>query len=199
MIHLYVLSSLRGYISVYFSHTPTASSLSVFCWSLEHTHKLYVSLVGDTAGRPWMARRVFYWPACRQAFISSLFWSVDNALGQLPLAGSQCALGFDAPFPGLGVGPDLRGPTSLLLTGTRGEGMQFFFFSCRSTIPRLSFHRGADITIIFSHGNAEDIGMVIEYFKEVSTLWSCNFFVYEYVGKNVCSSSCIRPRPYPVD
>ncbi|PFH37832.1 putative alpha/beta hydrolase [Besnoitia besnoiti] len=49
-------------------------------------------------------------------------------------------------------------------------------------IPAFFIDRGASITVIFSHGNAEDIGMVIEYFTEVATLWNCNFFIYEYVG-----------------
>ncbi|KEP66159.1 UNVERIFIED_CONTAM: alpha/beta hydrolase, putative [Hammondia hammondi] len=52
----------------------------------------------------------------------------------------------------------------------------------RQRIPAFFIDIGASLTIIFSQGNAEDIGMVIKYFTEVSRLWNCNFFVYDYVG-----------------
>jgi abhydrolase domain-containing protein 17 len=35
---------------------------------------------------------------------------------------------------------------------------------------------------LFSHGNAEDIGMIFEWFKEVALQLSCNVFGYDYTG-----------------
>lgn len=38
------------------------------------------------------------------------------------------------------------------------------------------------ITLLFSHGNAEDIGMAVQYFREVCGILNCNIFCYEYAG-----------------
>lgn len=37
-------------------------------------------------------------------------------------------------------------------------------------------------TILFSHGNAEDLGMIVNYFREICEAWDVNVFAYEYTG-----------------
>jgi hypothetical protein len=38
------------------------------------------------------------------------------------------------------------------------------------------------VTILFSHGNAEDLGMIFEWFVLVSAELSVNILAYEYDG-----------------
>eukprot|EP00928_Gymnodinium_smaydae_P011763 TRINITY_DN14309_c0_g1_i1.p1 TRINITY_DN14309_c0_g1~~TRINITY_DN14309_c0_g1_i1.p1 ORF type:complete len:288 (+),score=28.93 TRINITY_DN14309_c0_g1_i1:84-866(+) len=40
----------------------------------------------------------------------------------------------------------------------------------------------ARFTLLFSHGNAEDLGLIIRYFREVSQTLRVNVFSYEYTG-----------------
>ncbi|KAF8821666.1 putative alpha/beta hydrolase [Cardiosporidium cionae] len=49
-------------------------------------------------------------------------------------------------------------------------------------IPAYFIDRKADVTLLFSHGNAEDMGMIGSYFEEMATLWKINIFIYEYPG-----------------
>lgn len=42
-------------------------------------------------------------------------------------------------------------------------------------------------TLLFSHGNAEDLGMIVNYFREIAPIWNVNIFAYEYTG--ACWSS----------
>lgn len=42
--------------------------------------------------------------------------------------------------------------------------------------------RGAKFTLLFSHGNAEDLGLILGYFVEISDVLCVNFFLYEYTG-----------------
>lgn len=41
---------------------------------------------------------------------------------------------------------------------------------------------GAHFTLIFSHGNAEDLGLILRYFRDMSHELCVNFFLYEYTG-----------------
>lgn len=50
------------------------------------------------------------------------------------------------------------------------------------TIMAFFVNRGAPITLLFSHGNAEDIGMIVQSFREVAQLLNVNVFAYEYTG-----------------
>lgn len=51
------------------------------------------------------------------------------------------------------------------------------------TIPAFHIQRdGARFTLLFSHGNAEDLGLIIRYFREVSHILRVNVFSYEYTG-----------------
>jgi len=48
-----------------------------------------------------------------------------------------------------------------------------------------AFHvpcQGARYTLLFSHGNAEDLGLIIRYFRQVSLQLHVNIFAYEYTG-----------------
>lgn len=49
-------------------------------------------------------------------------------------------------------------------------------------IPAMSINRGAEITVLFSHGNAEDIGLVYDWFETFSERVGVNVFLYEYEG-----------------
>lgn len=49
-------------------------------------------------------------------------------------------------------------------------------------VPAMSINCGADITLLFSHGNAEDIGLVYDWFKTLSERLNVNVFLYEYEG-----------------
>merc|ERR1712232_179249 len=49
-------------------------------------------------------------------------------------------------------------------------------------IPAFFIDRDAKFTLLFSHGNAEDLGMIIQYFREVSHILEVNIFAYEYTG-----------------
>ena len=51
---------------------------------------------------------------------------------------------------------------------------------CR--IELCSFWPPMRYSILFSHGNAEDIGLVMQYFRETSSLLQVNVFAYEYPG-----------------
>lgn len=53
----------------------------------------------------------------------------------------------------------------------------------KERVPAI-FHRhpGAKFTILYSHGNGEDIGLLIEESKSMSNNLRANVFVYDYVG-----------------
>ena len=51
-----------------------------------------------------------------------------------------------------------------------------------SSLPALFIDRDCPMTLLFSHGNAEDIGMIYEWFKELSKQIGVNVFLYEYEG-----------------
>jgi len=49
-------------------------------------------------------------------------------------------------------------------------------------IPAFFIDRGAKYTLLFSHGNAEDLGHVIRRSSKLSKALNVNVFVYEYTG-----------------
>ncbi|KAF4699869.1 hypothetical protein FOZ63_015367 [Perkinsus olseni] len=51
-----------------------------------------------------------------------------------------------------------------------------------SIIPACYLDRGATLTVLFSHGNAEDLGMVMRYWREMAPTINVNVFAYEYTG-----------------
>ncbi|KAH9075164.1 hypothetical protein LEN26_007908 [Aphanomyces euteiches] len=44
---------------------------------------------------------------------------------------------------------------------------------------------GATYTILFSHGNAEDLGMIYEWFREISRQLNVNVMAYDYTGYGI--------------
>lgn len=60
--------------------------------------------------------------------------------------------------------------------------------SLGETIPAFYILReNAKFTLLFSHGNAEDLGLLIRYFREVSYILHVNVFSYEYTGYGMSS------------
>ena len=52
-----------------------------------------------------------------------------------------------------------------------------------STIPALYLHRKyAVYTILYSHGNAEDLGMLVCFLSDLSKILHVNIFAYDYTG-----------------
>ncbi|CAE8619314.1 unnamed protein product [Polarella glacialis] len=69
-------------------------------------------------------------------------------------------------------------------TYTRDPNLIWLHTSEHEVIPAFFIDRGreAKFTLLFSHGNAEDLGMIIQYFREVSHLLDVNIFAYDYTG-----------------
>ena len=51
-----------------------------------------------------------------------------------------------------------------------------------ANIPAFFIDRKASTTILFSHGNAEDLGMIYEWFYELSKEINVNLLAYDYEG-----------------
>lgn len=49
-------------------------------------------------------------------------------------------------------------------------------------IPAIYIDRKSNLTILFSHGNAEDLGMIHEYCVEFSRMMNVNLLAYDYEG-----------------
>jgi fermentation-respiration switch protein FrsA (DUF1100 family) len=56
-------------------------------------------------------------------------------------------------------------------------------------IPGFFIDRKARITLLFSHGNAEDLGHILHYFNSVANSLNANVFAYEYTGYGCSSGS----------
>lgn len=53
--------------------------------------------------------------------------------------------------------------------------------------PPGGVHRGRILTILYSHGNAVDLGQILPFFKEIAGRLGCNILGYDYSGYG-CSS-----------
>ena len=55
------------------------------------------------------------------------------------------------------------------------------------SIPAISIKGSstAQFTIIYSHGNAEDVGLSLNYLDRMASLCDCNIFAYEYPGYSI--------------
>lgn len=52
-----------------------------------------------------------------------------------------------------------------------------------SEIPAFFIERpNASVTILFSHGNAEDLGMIYDWFNDLARVLRCNIMAYDYTG-----------------
>lgn len=72
-------------------------------------------------------------------------------------------------------------------TYTRDPNLIWLHTSQNEVIPAFFIDRDAKFTLLFSHGNAEDLGMIIQYFREVSHILEVNVFSYEYTGYGMSS------------
>jgi hypothetical protein len=50
-------------------------------------------------------------------------------------------------------------------------------------IPAFFIDRNAPLTVLFSHGNAEDLGMIYDWFKSFSAVLQVNVLAYDYTGR----------------
>ena len=55
-------------------------------------------------------------------------------------------------------------------------------------VPCIYIDNQAEFTILFSHGNAEDIGMVIAWFQPFSQKVEVNLLAYDYEGYGVAKN-----------
>jgi abhydrolase domain-containing protein 17 len=65
-----------------------------------------------------------------------------------------------------------------------------------SRIPAFFIERpNAQVTILFSHGNAEDLGMIYDWFNDLARVLRVNIMAYDYTGYgksngSPCEESC---------
>jgi len=78
----------------------------------------------------------------------------------------------------------------------RDPNLIWLHTSKHQVIPAFFIDKDARYTLLFSHGNAEDIGMVINYFREVSDVLAVNIFAYEYSGYGMSSGSATEANVY---
>mmetsp|Transcript_27654 Transcript_27654/g.36285 ORF Transcript_27654/g.36285 Transcript_27654/m.36285 type:complete len:264 (+) Transcript_27654:105-896(+) len=52
----------------------------------------------------------------------------------------------------------------------------------KNRIPAFYIDRNAHLTILFSHGNAEDLGMIYDWFYDFSRQLNVNILAYDYTG-----------------
>mmetsp|Transcript_97946 Transcript_97946/g.277055 ORF Transcript_97946/g.277055 Transcript_97946/m.277055 type:complete len:268 (+) Transcript_97946:43-846(+) len=82
--------------------------------------------------------------------------------------GSNLArLVFQPPVPTYNKDPNL-----IWLNTDAGEVIPAFYIA----------KSDARFTLLFSHGNAEDLGLIIRYFRDLSQILRVNVFSYEYTG-----------------
>mmetsp|Transcript_33982 Transcript_33982/g.79482 ORF Transcript_33982/g.79482 Transcript_33982/m.79482 type:complete len:259 (-) Transcript_33982:270-1046(-) len=67
-------------------------------------------------------------------------------------------------------------------TYSKDPNLIWLHTSQHEVIPAFFIDRDAKFTLLFSHANAEDLGMIIQYFREVSHILEVNIFAYEYTG-----------------
>uniref|UniRef100_A0A0G4F166 AB hydrolase-1 domain-containing protein n=1 Tax=Chromera velia CCMP2878 TaxID=1169474 RepID=A0A0G4F166_9ALVE len=63
-------------------------------------------------------------------------------------------------------------------------------------VPAFFIDRDARFTLLFSHGNAEDLGMIIQYFRELAQHLEVNVFAYEYSGYGQSTGSPTEKNVY---
>jgi hypothetical protein len=92
------------------------------------------------------------------------------------------------------VPPKELGQSALLQRGVGGQGhqqQQLVYLTTRSSghrIPAIHIvrpHHHNRHTIIYSHGNAEDVGLSLPYLDYLSEHCDCNVLAYEYCGYSV--------------
>ena len=78
-------------------------------------------------------------------------------------------------------------PKDLSLHALRSRESELFFLKAAvGRIPAIFLRRpNAVFTIIYSHGNAEDVGLSLQYLDLLSVSCECNVFAYEYPGYSI--------------
>jgi hypothetical protein len=61
-------------------------------------------------------------------------------------------------------------------------------------IPAFFIDRSSPVTILFSHGNAEDLGMIHDWFYDFSRNLNVNVLAYDYCGYGKSSGSVSEVR-----
>ena len=83
---------------------------------------------------------------------------------------------------------------------TQIENLQWLNTDSGGRIPAFFIERpGASVTILFSHGNAEDLGMIYDWFSDLARVLKCNIMAYDYTGQRgeeeKLAFFCLGPRP----
>ncbi|KAG5176907.1 Alpha/Beta hydrolase protein [Tribonema minus] len=63
-------------------------------------------------------------------------------------------------------------------------------------IPAFFIDRSSTITVLFSHGNAEDLGMIYDWFHDFSRLVKVNVLAYDYTGYGKASGEVSEENCY---
>ncbi|CAK0847458.1 unnamed protein product [Prorocentrum cordatum] len=81
-------------------------------------------------------------------------------------------------------------------TYKRDENLIWLHTAEHEVIPAFFIDRDKKLTLLFSHGNAEDLGMIIQYFREVSHILEVNIFAYEYTGYGMSTGEPHEQAPF---
>jgi fermentation-respiration switch protein FrsA (DUF1100 family) len=87
-----------------------------------------------------------------------------------------------------------QAPGTTLLNAERRERVWLETIH-KVTIPAFFIDRGAPITVLFSHGNAEDLGMIYDWFKSFSAVLKVNVMAYDYTGYGKSRDTTRRDTP----
>eukprot|EP00923_Selenidium_pygospionis_P048772 GHVN01083805.1.p1 GENE.GHVN01083805.1~~GHVN01083805.1.p1 ORF type:complete len:404 (+),score=20.01 GHVN01083805.1:46-1257(+) len=63
-------------------------------------------------------------------------------------------------------------------------------------IPAFFIDRRARFTLLFSHANAEDLGLIYSSFVEMSLVWNVNVFAFEYTGYGLSTGEASEKNVY---
>jgi fermentation-respiration switch protein FrsA (DUF1100 family) len=125
---------------------------------------------------------------CKEQIANSEYQRGTNVLLQRKRKGEEFAhyLSSD-PDMGPAVSMLLFQPPPPSYTDETDQNGRFFRLetSRNQTIGAFFIDAGESHTILFSHGNAEDIGLIYSWFCEVSTVLSVNVMSYDYTGYGI--------------
>ena len=93
------------------------------------------------------------------------------------------ALAFPLPDPHWGADALQRHPGLVQLVTRRNERVPAVLFKADN----------ARFTILYSHGNAEDVSISLDYLEEMAAACQANVFAYEYVGYSLSALDGAKP------
>ena len=95
------------------------------------------------------------------------------------------SLAFPFPDPSWGAEDIKHHPGLVQLSTSQNEG-----FPCvHVKVPNARF------TMLYSHGNAEDVSISLDYLEEMAYATQCNIFAYDYVGYSLSALQGFKPTP----